>query len=164
LAKLLAHVQNELLEQIDGGEEARNRDSWISCLVREIGVGLNTDYPYEIAPKIMQDAIRAAVEAERAKRIQLAVLANVVMNMLEQDGPKVVPHLVDSDDNFGQFLRNVTYDVLGDYDPTELEEAMMRPDNFTVGHATKLAAASRAQKNTPAPTGTPRDPNGNKSP
>ena len=71
LKKLLAHVQNELLEQIDGGEETRGRDTWISGLIREIGHGLDTSYPFDIGPKIMQEAIRQAKQAayERAAKV-----------------------------------------------------------------------------------------------
>ncbi len=103
-------------------------------------VGRHTDKCKAIAA-----AITAAVEAERAKTLQLAVLANAVMNDLEEWGGKIVPHLIDSDDNDGQFLRNVVFDVLGDYEPNEIEFAMMRPDNFTIGRATRLAAAIEAR-------------------
>ena len=43
---------------------------------------------------------------------RLARAAMQVMTMLEDDGPSVVPHLVDTDDNPGQWLRMLCEDAL----------------------------------------------------
>ena len=48
----------------------------------------------------------ATIERMRADYLRLALKAKVVMEMLEEHGPKVVPHLIDTDDNPGQYLRN----------------------------------------------------------
>jgi hypothetical protein len=44
---------------------------------------------------------------------QLATAAKRVMDLLEQHGPSIVPHLMDDDDNAGQRLRELIADVLG---------------------------------------------------
>ena len=48
----------------------------------------------------------ATIERMRADYLRLALKTKVVMEMLEEHGPKVVPHLIDTDDNPGQYLRN----------------------------------------------------------
>lgn len=89
---------------------------------------------------------RAAVAAERAKRLQLAVLARAVMMDLEEFGPSIVPHLIDSDDNDGQYLRDAIYEILGNDVQSVLEHALMRPENFTIERAADLDAAIRARE------------------
>lgn len=44
----------------------------------------------------------------------VAFYALVVMTMIEQDGENIIPHLIDSDDNPGQFLRDLL--IEGDID------------------------------------------------
>lgn len=44
---------------------------------------------------------------------RIAILARAVMDMLEEDGPKAVPHLIDTDDNPGEFLRVAIEETLG---------------------------------------------------
>jgi len=56
---------------------------------------------------VRKDCIEAAeriAALENALRA-LAGSAGTVMRYLEEDGPKIVPHLVDSDDNPGQRCR-----------------------------------------------------------
>ena len=58
---------------------------------------------------------------ERSKTIEqlgiqladLAMKARVVMGDLEKHGPSIVPHLLDTDDNDGQYLRTAVERVLG---------------------------------------------------
>ena len=60
----------------------------------------------------------------------LAVLAKEVMELLERHGEQVVPHLLDSDDNAGQFLREAIDNVLvPDFVVTDTAVMMARPDN-----------------------------------
>lgn len=43
---------------------------------------------------------------------RLALLAKTVMDDLEKHGPRIVPHLIDTDDNAGERLRKVIKQVL----------------------------------------------------
>jgi hypothetical protein len=49
--------------------------------------------------------LRKSEDELRADYVRLATSAKRVMDMLEEHGPSVVPHLIDTDDNPGQFLR-----------------------------------------------------------
>lgn len=57
------------------------------------------------------ERLRAAVNAlpelvERVKRLEEALkLGKIVMDMLDEHGPSIVPHLLDTDENAGQRFR-----------------------------------------------------------
>ena len=65
---------------------------------------------------------------DQEKLQHMAILASAVMGLLDQYGASIVPYLVDSDDNTGEYLRQAVRTVLGpDHaSPTDLEVAVAR--------------------------------------
>ncbi len=59
----------------------------------------------ELANKIIDEADYFETKQENQ---QLKDASNEVMNLLEEHGGSIVPHLLDSDDNAGERLRQLT--------------------------------------------------------